>query len=86
MLPKGELGEDPNAGTDSKTALLHWCQHHKLGQPRYELVATVGLQHEQEFEVAAKLVDGRSAIGRGRTKRAAEKLAAAALLTALRSA
>ena len=84
VLPKGELGDDPKAGTDSKTALLHFCQHHKLGQPRYELVATNGLQHEQEFEVAAKVVDGRSATGRGRTKRAAEKHAAAALLTALR--
>jgi ribonuclease-3 len=84
VLPKGDLGEQPEAGPDSKTALLHHCQHHKLGQPRYELVATNGLQHEQEFVVAAKVLDGRSAEGRARTKRAAEKLAAAALLSELR--
>jgi dsRNA-specific ribonuclease len=47
-------------------------------------VATNGLQHEQEFVVAAKVVDGRSANGSGRTKRAAEKQAAAALLSTLR--
>ncbi|MBM3973762.1 MAG: ribonuclease III [Planctomycetes bacterium] len=84
VLPKGELGDNPHNGTDSKTALLHWCQHHKLGQPRYELVETNGLQHEQEFVVAAKVIDGRDAVGRARTKRAAEKLAAAALLSTLR--
>ena len=84
VLPKGELGDEPAAEKDSKTALLHWCQHHKLGQPRYELVETIGLQHEQEFVVRAKVLDGRHAAGQARTKRAAEKLAAAALLAALR--
>lgn len=83
VLPKGELGDSPSAEKDSKTALLHWCQHHKLGQPRYELVETVGLQHEQEFVVRAKVLDGRAAAGRARTKRAAEKEAAAALLAVL---
>lgn len=83
VLPKGELGEDPTREKDSKTALLHHCQHHKLGQPRYELIETVGLQHQQEFVVRAKVLDGRSAAGRARTKRAAEKLAAAALLAEL---
>ena len=69
---------------DRKTALLHYCQHNKLGQPRYELVETIGLQHEQEFVVRAYLIDGREANGTGRTKRAAEKAAAGALLTKLR--
>ena len=85
VLPKGELADEPEAAKDSKTALLHFCQHHKLGQPRYELVETVGLQHEQEFVVRAKVLDGRCASGRARTKRAAEKLAAASLLTDLRA-
>ena len=69
---------------DAKTALLHYCQHNKLGQPRYQLVDTVGLQHEQEFVVRAHVIDGRDARGSGRTKRAAEKQAAAALLERLR--
>ena len=84
VLPADGLAEEPAAEKDSKTALLHWCQHHKLGQPRYELVDATGLQHEQEFVVRAKVQDGRSADGRARTKRAAEKLAAAALLEQLR--
>lgn len=85
ILPAGPLGEDPAAEKDSKTALLHWCQHRRLGQPHYELIETTGLQHEQQFIVAAKLSDGRSARGQARTKRAAEKAAAAALLERLRS-
>lgn len=84
ILPKGTAEpQAPEAERDSKTALLHFCQHHKLGQPRYELVETIGLQHEQEFRVVARLLDGRREEGRGRTKRAAEKLAADRLLTQL---
>jgi ribonuclease-3 len=84
VLPRSTAsGDECKQAPDSKTALLHWCQHHKLGQPIYDLVGTIGLQHEQEFEVAARLRDGRHAEGRGRTKRAAEKLAAQRLLDAL---
>lgn len=84
VLPKDVVAEpDAPPDKDSKTALLHWCQHHKLGQPRYELVETSGLQHEQEFRVVARLGDGRRAAGRGRTKRAAEKAAAKDLLAML---
>jgi len=81
VLPK-DVAAEPDAAPakDSKTALLHWCQHHKLGQPTYELLETSGLQHEQEFRVTARLRDGRRAEGRGRTKRAAEKAAASELL------
>lgn len=86
ILPKGkDLQLAPSADKDSKTALLHHCQHHKLGQPRYELVETTGQQHEQEFRVVAKLQDGRKADGTGRTKRAAEKVAAERLLARLQS-
>ncbi len=70
---------------DAKTALLHYCQHVGLGQPRYELVETTGLQHEQQFRARARIEDGRHADGLGRTKRAAEKVAAAALLDELQA-
>ncbi|MGE3174821.1 MAG: ribonuclease III [Planctomycetota bacterium] len=72
------------AAVDSKTALLHFCQRHKLGQPRYDLVGTTGLQHEQQFRVRANLPDGRAAEGSGPNKRSAEKVAAARLLHKLR--
>ena len=84
LLPTSDGDDEPAAEKDSKTALLHWCQHHRLGQPRYELVETVGLQHEQEFVVRAKIESGSAAEARARTKRAAEKLAAAQLLASLR--
>ncbi len=85
VLPKDDAASvAPTTEKDSKTALLHFCQHHKLGQPRYELVETVGLQHEQEFVVCARLLDGRHAEGTARTKRAAEKIAAERLLAKLR--
>jgi ribonuclease-3 len=84
VLPKGcELPEPQQAAKDSKTALLHFCQHRGLGQPSYELIETTGLQHEQEFRVRARLADGRSEEGSDRTKRAAEKVAAARLLEQL---
>ena len=85
ILPKANSADDEiKAEKDAKTGLLHYCQHNKLGQPRYELVETVGLQHEQEFVVRAHLLDGREATGTGRTKRAAEKAAAGKLLDDLR--
>jgi len=85
ILPKnGHANPSTEQEKDAKTALLHYCQHNKLGQPRYELVETIGLQHEQEFVVRAHLEDGREQPGSGRTKRAAEKQAAAALLETLR--
>ncbi|MFK7741422.1 MAG: ribonuclease III [Planctomycetota bacterium] len=84
VLPKEMPDESSTAvEKDAKTALLHYCQHNGLGQPRYTLLETVGLQHEQEFVVQAHLIDGRTADGRGRTKRAAEKSAAGALLASL---
>lgn len=83
LLPKGELAEVDDQ-KDAKTALQHWCQHHHIGHPVYEVVATSGLQHQQEFVVRVRLPDGRSAEGSERTKRGAEKLAAAALLLQVR--
>lgn len=86
VLPGGKAVQlAPENEKDSKTALLHHCQHHKLGQPRYELLETTGLQHEQQFRVVVKLQDNRRAEGLGRTKRAAEKVAAEKLLSRLSS-
>lgn len=83
VMPK-DTATDVEVEKDAKTGLLHFCQHNKLGQPRYELLETVGLQHEQEFVVRAHVLDGREATGTGRTKRAAEKSAAAELLNQLK--
>ncbi|MBU6436346.1 MAG: ribonuclease III [Betaproteobacteria bacterium] len=74
-------------GKDAKTALQEWVQGRKLPLPTYRVVATAGAAHEQTFEVEAVLpADGRSASGRGASKRQAEQAAAQALLTVLREA
>ena len=87
VLPDQQaLAAVPSADKDSKTALLHFCQHHKLGQPRYELLETLGLQHQQQFRVVARLLDGRAEEGVARTKRSAEKVAAERLLAQLQGA
>jgi ribonuclease-3 len=80
-LPEGKVATEPVI--DAKTRLLHHCQRQKIGQPRYELLEAIGLQHDQEFRVVVKLTTGTSAEGRARTKRAAEKLAAESLLAQL---
>ncbi len=80
-LPEGKVATEPVI--DAKTRLLHHCQRQKIGQPRYELLEAIGLQHDQEFRVVVKLATGVHAEGRARTKRAAEKLAADALLAQL---
>lgn len=86
VLSNLEATAPADSGTiDSKTALLHHCQRHKLGQPRYDIVGTTGLQHEQQFRVLARLPDERSAEGSGPNKRSAEKAAAARLLHKLRN-
>jgi len=87
VLTEGTLTPaTPEVSKDSKTALLHFCQHHQLGQPRYELAETIGLQHNQQFRVVARLLDGRAAEGMDRTKRGAEKQAAELLLQNLQAA
>jgi ribonuclease-3 len=55
VLPKDLVASSGNdTEKDSKTALLHWCQHHKLGQPRYELLATSSASSPGSRMVAAR--------------------------------
>lgn len=71
---------------DSKSKLLHFVQRRALGQPRYEISAVSGPQHEQEFEVEAFVEDRPVAKGKGLSKRDAEKDAAAKALRKLQAA
>ena len=71
--PKGRLQElaQRNAWPDS---------------PAYELVGMTGPNHAPEYTVAARVQGGYEAVGVGKTKRAAEVAAAAALLRNLLAA
>jgi ribonuclease-3 len=66
---------------DSKTALQEWAQARGLPTPAYREVERKGPDHDPEFRVMVELPDLIPAEGLGRSKRAAEQAAAAAMLT-----
>jgi ribonuclease-3 len=66
---------------DPKTVLQEWAQARGLPTPTYREVARTGPHHHPEFRIAVQLPDLAPAEGMGRSKRAAEQAAAAALLT-----
>jgi ribonuclease-3 len=65
---------------DSKTVLQEWAQARGLPTPSYREVERRGPDHDPEFRVTVELPDHAPAEGHGRSKRAAEQAAAAAML------
>jgi ribonuclease-3 len=65
---------------DPKTVLQEWAQARGLPTPSYREVERTGPHHDPVFRVAVVLPEREPAEGRGRSKRAAEQAAAAALL------
>jgi ribonuclease-3 len=65
---------------DPKTLLQEWAQGRGLPTPTYREVARSGPHHSPEFRVAVQLPEREPAEGVGRSKRAAEQAAAAAML------
>src|SRR3954453_9657027 len=66
---------------DSKTVLQEWAQARGLPAPSYREVERKGPDHDPEFRVSVQLPNRPPAEGLGRSKRAAEQDAAAAMLT-----
>jgi ribonuclease-3 len=66
---------------DSKTVLQEWAQARGLPTPAYREVERRGPDHDPEFRVTVELPTQAPAEGLGRSKRAAEQAAAAAMLT-----
>ena len=66
---------------DSKTILQEWAQARGLPTPAYREVDRKGPDHNPEFRVTVELPNRAPAEGIGRSKRAAEQAAAAAMLT-----
>jgi ribonuclease-3 len=66
---------------DPKTQLQEWAQARGLPTPSYREIARTGPHHDPEFRVAVLLPELPPAEGLGRSKRAAEQAAAAALLS-----
>jgi ribonuclease-3 len=65
---------------DPKTVLQEWAQARGLPTPSYREVERTGPHHDPVFRIAVVLPERDPAEGRGRSKRAAEQAAAAALL------
>ncbi len=77
---RGELRTVKSATVKTpKTMLQEWVQAQHLALPQYRVVEVRGPEHLRDFRVAVD-VEGRSAEGRGPSKREAEESAAAALL------
>ena len=66
---------------DAKTVLQEWAQARGLPTPAYREVERRGPDHDPEFRVTVELPNRAPAEGLGRSKRAAEQAAAAAMLT-----
>lgn len=65
---------------DPKTALQEWMQGRGLPPPKYRIVDRTGPDHEPEFTVAVELKGMDPETGKAGSKRAAEQLAAEAVL------
>ena len=65
---------------DPKTILQEWAQARGLPTPAYREVARSGPDHDPQFRVAVHLPKLAPAEGSGRSKRAAEQAAAAAMM------
>ena len=61
---------------DSKTILQEMVQSRNEGELSYELLKEEGPDHNKSFEVCARIGDVEVGRGRGRTKKAAEQMAA----------
>jgi ribonuclease-3 len=66
---------------DPKTVLQEWAQARGLPTPSYREISRTGPHHDPEFLVAVNLPEFTPAEGLGRSKRAAEQAAAAAMLS-----
>jgi ribonuclease III len=70
----------PRPLRDPKTLLQEWAQARGMPAPSYREVERSGPDHSPEFRVAVQLFERTPAEGIGRSKRAAEQAAAAAML------
>ncbi|MBM84678.1 MAG: ribonuclease III [Rhodospirillaceae bacterium] len=74
---------DQEPPRDSKTTLQEWAQGRRLALPAYTVVSKDGPPHEPEFTISVAVGDYPVRQGTGRSKRQAEQIAAARLLSDL---
>ena len=69
---------------DAKTSLQEWAQARKLTPPSYVELSREGPDHAPVFTIEVRLDNGKSAVAKAPSKRAAEQSAAKMLLTQLK--
>ena len=75
------------ASKDPKTRLQELLQGRALALPVYEVVSTLGSEHQQTFTVSCRVADlDLTSTGRGSSRRAAEKSAAQAMIDVVEQA
>ena len=79
----GRIAAVRGIGRDAKTALQEWAQSRGLPPPAYVDLDRQGPDHAPVFSVAVRLEDGREALARAASKRAAQQAAAEAMLARL---
>jgi ribonuclease III len=62
--------------SDFKTRLQEFTQAARFGMPQYQIIGSEGPDHEKSFQVSVSLINGKSAVGIGRSKKSAEQEAA----------
>lgn len=72
-----------NGARDAKTALQEWAQARGMAVPTYAAISREGPDHAPVFTVEVRLANGATAQAAANTKRAAEQVAARALLARL---
>jgi ribonuclease-3 len=86
-IPILETVDPRTLGKDAKTLLQEFLQSKKISLPTYNVVATHGAAHSQEFEVECLVPKlGIQVFGRGGSRRAGEQAAARLALEAAEQA
>lgn len=68
---------------DPKSRFQEWAQSHKLGTPKYVMIASSGPDHAKVFEVEVRIKDRTYGRGRGPSKQVAAQVAAQTALEIL---
>lgn len=79
----GRIGTVEADARDPKTALQEWAQARGMAVPTYAAISREGPDHAPVFTVEVRLANGATAQAAANTKRAAEQVAARALLARL---
>lgn len=82
---KSYISHDTVARRDAKTRLQEWVQARQIPTPAYNVIERTGPAHEPYFTIEACVMDMVPELGKGKSKREAEQVAAQKLLKRLES-